>query len=193
VPFEEFPVLKRFVLCVAAAAFVLPAAQGVAACATPEVIRAAQLRQFHDQLQVAALNCRADDPTMSDKWEAYVGRFGGTLGENARTLQRHFKGAAAFDRYNTQITNAESVRVHHDEADYCEKRSEYFGRVVTMTPDQLHGLAAEAVGKPSHIAACPTKAEKKPAKAKSTEKSEKPAEKKAPAKAPAAKTPDKNG
>ena len=83
-----------------------------AGCGTPEEVRAAQLRQFHYQLQVAALNCRGDDPSLPGKWSSYVHRHGGTMSVNANVMRGYFtrtgKGMAGFDRYNTVLTNRES-------------------------------------------------------------------------------------
>jgi hypothetical protein len=151
-------------------------------CASPEQIRAAQLRQFHDQLQVAALNCRGDDATLRDKWSAYAARFGGTMAENARTLQVLFKSQAGFDRYNTKVTNYESVRVHEIE-DYCATRAEMFDQVMTMSPTQLGDFAATTIGQPDHVSPCgqgktrqaKAEAEAKPKPQKHKEKAEKPA------------------
>jgi len=80
-----------------------------ASCGTPEEIKAAQLRQFHYQLQVAALNCRNDDPSLPGKWSSYIHHHGGTMSANANVMRGYFtrtgKGVAGFDRYNTVLTN----------------------------------------------------------------------------------------
>lgn len=140
-----------------------------ASCGTPEEIRAAQLRQFHYQLQVAALNCRGDDPSLPGKWSSYVHRHGGTMSVNANVMRGYFtrtgKGMAGFDRYNTALTNRESVRVHETEG-YCEMNAPLFDRAITANGPQLTTLAGEIVGKPTDIAACAeANAEKKPKKA----------------------------
>jgi hypothetical protein len=126
---------------------------GGGSCATPEQIKAAQLRQLHNQLQVAALNCRGEDSSLHAKWGGYVGRFGSTLSDNAQVLRTHFKSPAAFDRYNTQVTNRESVRVHEVEA-YCETRAQMFEQVMSMSPPQLIAFAGETVGRPDHLSTC---------------------------------------
>lgn len=123
-------------------------------CANPEQVRAAQLRQLHYELQVAALNCRGDVPEMPGKWQSYVQRHGATLNDNAKVLRDYFKGAAAFDRHNTVITNRESVRVHETPG-YCEAHAPLLDKVVTLTPPQLIAFAAETVGDPMEIHACP--------------------------------------
>jgi hypothetical protein len=128
-----------------------------ASCGKPEEIRAAQLRQFHYQLQVAALNCRGDDPTLPAKWSSYVQRHGGTMSVNANVMRGYFtrtgKGVAGFDRYNTVLTNRESVRVHETE-DYCEMHQPLFEKAIAANGQQLATLASETVGRPVDIAPC---------------------------------------
>lgn len=149
----------------------LPALPAVAgpACATPEEIRAAQLRQFHYQLQVAALNCRGDDPSLPAKWGSYIHRHGGTMSTNANVMRGYFtragKGVAGFDRYNTVLTNRESVRVHETEG-YCEINQPLFEKAIAANHQQLAVLAGETVGRPTDITAC--------AEAKSAEPEKKP-------------------
>ncbi len=128
-----------------------------AGCGTPEEIKAAQLRQFHYQLQVAALNCRGDDPSLPGKWGTYIHHHGGTMSDNAKVMRGYFqrtgKGAAGFDRYNTVLTNRESVRVHEIEG-YCEMHASLFDKAASANAHQLIALAGEAVGKPLDISAC---------------------------------------
>lgn len=139
-----------------------------AGCGTPEEIRAAQLRQFHYQLQVAALNCRGDDPSLPGKWGSYVHRHGGTMSVNANVMRGYFtrtgKGVAGFDRYNTALTNRESVRVHETEG-YCEMNRALFERAIAANGQQLQILAGETVGRPQDIAACTETARAESAKA----------------------------
>nr|WP_152426886.1 heme utilization protein [Paramagnetospirillum caucaseum] len=147
------PAAFAFVLALAA----LPAA-AKSACGTPEEIKAAQLRQFHYQLQVAALNCRGDDPSLPGKWSTYVHRHGGTMSDNAKLMRGYFqrtgKGAASFDRYNTVLTNRESIRVHETEG-YCEMHAPLFDKAASANGHQLIALAGETVGKPADISPCP--------------------------------------
>ncbi len=138
------------------------AAPAVAACATPEQVKAAQLRQFHYQLQVAALNCRGDDPSLPGKWQAYVHRHSGTLSDNAKVLQAHFKSASAFDRHNTMLTNRESARVH-ETPNYCETRALMFDKAAGLNGAQLSAYAAEMVASPDNVHPC---REAKPMKGK---------------------------
>jgi hypothetical protein len=137
-------------------------------CGSAEEIKAAQLRQFHYQLQVAALNCRGDDPSLPGKWSSYVHHHGGTMSANATVMRGYFtrtgKGVAGFDRYNTALTNRESVRVHETEG-YCEMNAPLFDKAVKANGQQLIALAGETVGKPADIRPCAeANAEKKPKK-----------------------------
>ena len=95
---------------------------------------------------------------MPGMWQSYVQRHGATLNDNARVLRDYFKGAAAFDRHNTVVTNRESVRVH-DTPGYCELHTPIFEKVVTLTGPQLSAFAADSVGDPMEIHACPHKPE----------------------------------
>ncbi|WP_043745079.1 hypothetical protein [Paramagnetospirillum magneticum] len=163
-------------LSLRSAAFVLtlclvaPAAFAGASCGTPEEIKAAQLRQFHYQLQVAALNCRGDDPSLPGKWSSYIHHHGGTMSVNANVMRGYFtrtgKGVAGFDRYNTVLTNRESVRVHETEG-YCEINAPLFDKAIKANGPQLVALAGETVGRPADISPCAepkAEAEKKPKK-----------------------------
>ncbi|KIL99331.1 Large exoprotein involved in heme utilization or adhesion [Paramagnetospirillum magnetotacticum MS-1] len=140
-------------------------------CGTPEEVKAAQLRQFHYQLQVAALNCRGDDPSLPGKWSSYIHHHGGTMSVNANVMRGYFtrtgKGVAGFDRYNTVLTNQESVRVHETEG-YCEINAPLFDKAIASNSQQLVALAGEVIGKPLDITPCaePKKAsaENKPKK-----------------------------
>jgi len=139
---------------------------GGSACASPEQIRAAQVRQLHDQFQVAALNCRGDDSTLHEKWSSYVSRFSGTMSENAQILRGLFKSQAGFDRYNTKVTNYESVRVHEVD-DYCVSRSQMFDQVLSMSPSQFGDFAATTIGRPDHVTPCGEGGKKSKSKSKS--------------------------
>ncbi|CAA7619523.1 conserved exported hypothetical protein [Candidatus Terasakiella magnetica] len=142
-------------------------------CATPEQIKAVQFRQLHDELQVAALNCRNDDPTLPGKWTDYVRRFGPALSENAKILTGYFKGTAAFDRHNTKITNRESVRVHETHEGYCEAHAAMFDKVVTLSQPQLLAYASESVGNRHDLTACASGEPKKKATDKKAPKTAK--------------------
>ena len=140
-------------VCLFSGALAVPAAAR-SACANPEQLRAAQLRQLHYELQVAALNCRGDIPEMPLKWQIYVQRHGTTLAENAKVLHAYFKSTAAFDRHNTVVTNRQSVLVQETPG-YCDTHAAIFDKVAALTPQQLSAFAAEIEGDPMEIRACP--------------------------------------
>ena len=60
---------------------------------------------------------------------------------------------AGFDRFNTVLTNRESVRVHEIEG-YCELNEPLFDKAMNASPAHLATLAGEIVGKPLDIPAC---------------------------------------
>ncbi len=157
--------------CLLSVACAAPATARIA-CANPEQVKAAQLRQLHYELQVAALNCRNDIPLMPTQWLNYVQRHGATLADNARVLRDYFKSTAAFDKHNTVITNRQSVLVHETPG-YCEIHTSIFDKVATLTPPQLVAFAVETEGDPMEIHACPQH------KAEATHKPKKAAKKKA--------------
>jgi hypothetical protein len=134
------------------------------ACAGPDTIKEVQLRQFHYRLQVAALNCRGDDPSLAGKWQSYVQTQAHVLAANGRALSAYFQGQAAFDRHNTIITNYESVRVH-ETPDFCEGMAPLFDKALEAKAGQLHQLATEAIGQPDDVRPC-----KEATKAKSKKK-----------------------
>lgn len=158
------------------AAILAPAAASAASCGSAEEIKAAQLRQFHYRLQVAALNCRGDDPSLPGKWAGYIHRHGGTMSENAKVMRTYFSrtgaGVAAFDRFNTVLTNRESVTVHETEG-YCELSAPLFDKAMHATSAQLVALAGEVVGRPTDISACTEQrvasADAKPARKRKSE------------------------
>jgi hypothetical protein len=129
------------------------------ACSTPEEVKAVQLRQLHNELQVAALNCRGDDPSMPGRYAAYVQRFGPALNSNAGELRRFFArtaggdGNRGLDHFNTAVTNRESVRVHEIPG-YCELHAPMFDKLMGMDQHQLVTFAAETVGTPEAVRSC---------------------------------------
>lgn len=139
-------------LSCAAAALVLTVAAGfpalAASCLDPAEARALQVRQLHIQLQVAALNCRTDDPSLPGKYASYVNRFGGALSDNARILKRHFaRTGGNMDRHMTVLANDESQRAHLVEG-YCESHTPLFETLAGIKPQELEHMAVATLGMP---------------------------------------------
>lgn len=136
------------------------------ACYTPEEVRAAQLRQLHTEMMVAALKC--GDPELRSKYNEYVRRFGSPLNQNAKVLQSHFARhygkdqTRQFDRYITQLANDASIRAQST-ADYCGIQEPLFDKVLALKPAELEGFATGQVGKPHAATACTQQAEARPA------------------------------
>lgn len=130
-----------------------------------------QLRQLHVQLQVAALNCRGDDPSLPGKYASYVHRFGTTLADNAKVLRGHFaKNGGNMDRYMTVLANDESQRAHQIEG-YCESHTPLFDKLSVMKPHDLEPFAAASMDKPDKPV-CGDGVKKASAKVKRTKKVE---------------------
>lgn len=124
----------------------LPAVAG--GCISPTEARALQVRQLHIQLQVASLNCRADDPSLPGKYASYINRFGGQLNENAKILRGHFaRSGGNIDRYQTVLANDESQRAHLVEG-YCESHTPLFEKLSSLKPAELEHFAAATMDQP---------------------------------------------
>lgn len=122
------------------------------ACLSATDARAMQVRQLHIQLQVASLNCRADDPSLPGKYAAYVHRFDGALGDNARALKSYFARTGGgkdatrqMDRYVTVLANDESQRAHIAE-NYCEQHTPLFESLLGLKPRELEDFASRTIG-----------------------------------------------
>lgn len=136
-------------------------------CYQPVEIRAMQFRQLQVELMVAALKCRAVDPSFHDKYTGYIGKVGPALATNAQQLRAMFtrlgKGAGQLDRFMTDLSNEASMRSIHME-DYCERQDQLFATVLSMKPHEIEAFAAETVEKPHSPAACQQPAPSRPVK-----------------------------
>ncbi|MGE5478539.1 MAG: hypothetical protein ACM3Q1_17950 [Bacteroidales bacterium] len=152
-----------------------------ASCINPAEARALQLRQLHIQLQVASLNCRADDPSLPGKYASYIHRFGAPLADNAKVLRGHFsRNGGNMDRYMTVLANDESQRAHLVE-NYCESHVPLFEKLSSLKPSELENFAAATMDKPDRpvCGSSPVKQASAPIKPKAAAKTEKKADKKA--------------
>lgn len=121
-----------------------------AGCVSPAEARAMQVRQLHVQLQVASLNCRADNPSLPGKYASYIHRFGGELSDNAKVLRGHFsRNGGNIDRYMTVLANDESQRAHVVE-NYCESHVPLFEKLSSLKPSELEHFAASTMDKPDN-------------------------------------------
>ncbi len=147
--------LSRAAAVVAAMVAVTQPALASTACVNSDEARAMQLRQLHIQLQVASLNCRADDPSLPGKYANYVNRFGGALSDNARVLRTHFNksygssGGSQMDRYMTVLANDESQRAHQVDG-YCESHAPLFEKISALKPHELERFAVETLNDPAN-------------------------------------------
>lgn len=158
------------------AASALPAL--AAGCISPVEARAMQVRQLHVQLQVASLNCRADDPSLPGKYASYINRFSGQLSDNAKVLKGHFaRNGGNIDRYMTVLANDESQRAHLVEG-YCESHVPLFEKLSALKPVELEHFAAATMDKPDRpvCGAAPVKQASAQIKPKAAAQPEKKAE-----------------
>lgn len=149
-----------------------------AGCINPTEARALQVRQLHVQLQVASLNCRADDPSLPGKYASYVHRFGGQLSDNAKVLRGHFsRNGGNIDRYMTSLANDESQRAHLVDG-YCESHVPLFEKLSSLKPAELEHFAAATMDKPDRpvCGGAPVKQASAQVKPKAAAKVEKKAE-----------------
>jgi len=122
-----FPV--RRVLAASVAVLFLATSQAGAAsvaCFAPEDAKQARLRQMQQEFTVAALSCGSVKPqheTMSDRYNAFIGKFANVLRDNAHALLIHFShhgGSPGFDSWMTKLANAASQHAA-TEPDYCQR------------------------------------------------------------------------
>ncbi|HLO75086.1 MAG TPA: heme utilization protein [Magnetospirillum sp.] len=140
----------RISSAVAAVLLIVSAAMPAQAggCVNAAEARAMQMRQLHIQLQVASLNCRADDPSLPGKYASYIHRFGSQLNDNAKVLRGHFsRNGGNIDRYMTVLANDESQRAHLVEG-YCEKHVPLFESLSSLKPQELEQFASVTMDKP---------------------------------------------
>jgi hypothetical protein len=141
------------------------------ACFTPDEAKAAQLRVLQQEFNVAALNCQTvdpNDPKFSDRYNAFVGKFGDRLQENATALHRHFSRAGGnFDLWMTRVANDAGQRVFAD-ANFCQQAWENLDKALAVEPKDIETFASTAGTPSAQVQTCAeTKAKpaaKKPAK-----------------------------
>lgn len=134
------------------------------ACVTPAEAEALQFRQLQIELMVAALRCRAADPSFRDNYASYVSKAGPELKRNAGELRamfsRYGQGASHMDRMITELSNETSMRSLYA-VNYCQTQAERLAHVLTMPVQDLNSYAAATVEVPAPLCASPKKREVK--------------------------------
>lgn len=127
-----------------------------ASCFTVDEAKDARFRVFQQGLNVAALNCRTNDPaalSFQDRYNRFVSQFDGVLKDNAAALRRHFGRAGALDLWMTKVANDAGQRVYSD-PDYCQTALENLDQVVTMEPVAAREFAVTATPTHAFISIC---------------------------------------
>lgn len=134
------------------------------ACVTPAEAKALQFRQLQIELMVAALRCRAADPSIRDNYASYVSKAGPALKRNAGELRtmfaRYGQGGAQMDRLITELSNEASMRSLYA-VNYCQTQAERLAHVLNMPAQDLHSYAAESVDVSAPLCTSPAKREVK--------------------------------
>lgn len=126
-------------------------------CFTADEARAAHFRTLQQEFNVAALNCRSadpNDPSISTRYNDFVGRFGGKLQENAQTLRGHFSRAGGnFDSWMTRVANDAAQRVGSD-PQFCQRASDDLDKSLTLSAQDLDSLAISNASLRMGVAEC---------------------------------------
>ena len=144
--------LLIYVLALAGVARAAPTA-----CFTSDEAKAAQFRVLQQEFNVAALSCQTldpKDPTFHDRYNEFVGHFGGKLQENAQALRRHFlRTGGNLDAWMTKVGNDANQRVFTDD-NYCQRAWENLAKILAVQPQDVEGFAAAAETSQIDLPAC---------------------------------------
>jgi hypothetical protein len=116
------------------------------ACFAPADAKEAHLREMQQEFTVAALSCgpvQAQNETMADRYNAFVGKFATALRDNARTLLVHFShhgGSPGFDAWMTKLANSASERAATD-PDYCMRAWGSLQLALLVAPNDIADFA----------------------------------------------------
>ena len=155
-------------------------------CFTPDEAKAAKFRAMQQDFNVAALNCQSVDPndptpSIRDRYNNFVGLFGGTLQDNARTLKAHFsRSGGNFDRWMTQVANDAGQRVMSD-TEFCQRAADNLDKALALPSHELENFA-DGVTPASYVPSCADKTVPTTGKAKKAKPSHKHPHKEAAAK-----------
>ena len=136
-----------------------PALAG-SACFNAEEAKAGHLRTLQQEFNVAALNCQSSDPndptpSIHDRYNSFVSKFGGKLSENAHAVRAHFQRAGGnLDNWMTRVANDAGQRVMSD-PDYCQRASDNLDKALALQPHELDSFATTAIGYDRYVEECP--------------------------------------
>jgi hypothetical protein len=169
--------LKR----VSASVVVLCLVGGVAAqaaptaCFTSDEAKAAHFRTLQQEFNVAALNCQSvnsDDPSIRTRYDAFIGKVGGKMQDNAHMLRSHFSRAGGnLDVWMTRVANDAGQRAVTD-PEFCQRASDQLDKALSVQSQELDEVAATNASLRLDVPVCGdgkkttvTASGKKPAKA----------------------------
>ncbi len=158
--------LRRLIVVAVLAA---PWAAWAAVCDSPAELSARQVRQVQVEAMVAALKCQGTGADVRGLYGEFLHRSNAALNQNAAELRALFarrgKGAAAVDRYMTELSNEAQLRSSHID-DYCGVSTRRLEELADLAPARLPAFAAAAIGMPYDGDPCPVVAAKPKHKAK---------------------------
>ncbi|HKT77972.1 MAG TPA: hypothetical protein VJQ78_14660, partial [Sphingobium sp.] len=100
-------------------------ASGEAQCWQSYEVEAAKVRDLHIMLMLGALKCKATNPGLADKYEAFTTKQSDLLISYNNVLKTHFMrvngisdGQMAFEQFNTRLGNSHSGAAQA--ASYCD-------------------------------------------------------------------------
>jgi hypothetical protein len=130
------------------------------ACFTPDEAKAANFRTLQQDLTVAALNCQSVDPndktpSIRDRYNGFVSRFGDLLQDNARLVKNHFtRTRGNFDQWMTQVANDAGQRVMTDGM-FCQRAADTLDKALTLPPQELPEFVGGTVQNATLVSLCP--------------------------------------
>jgi hypothetical protein len=135
-------------------------ASAAVTCLSPAEVRASAVRQLQTELMVATLSCaKHPSASLTDRYNAFVRKFGKDLAANADVLRAYFaraygKGQAKqFDAYITALANEASQRSMGQDQ-LCESMPPVFDKILGIDAKQLETFAAANVELGGKMVAC---------------------------------------
>lgn len=127
-------------------------------CFTPDEAKAAHFRTMLQEFNVAALNCRSTDPSfpsVSERYNSFVGKYGDKLQQNALAIRSHFKRAGGnLDQWMTRVANDAGQRVMTD-PDFCQRASDVLDVAMEKQAAELDDFAVVTKVSATYIQDCP--------------------------------------
>lgn len=117
------------------------------------------VRQLQTELMVAALKCAGHPADLAGRYNTFIRKFGGEIGNNAEVLRGYFKRsyggghARKMDAYVTSLANDAVMRTI-GETSFCENTAQVFDKVLAVESKDLEHFATTAVTPRQSVLAC---------------------------------------